>query len=338
MKDDASASVDTSNVPAAAQRPSWARRFVKAAVAVAALVFVVWMVPIRDRCNADGVCEPGLLTTLKAANVPLLVALFGLYMAGSLAWAARWRALLGLAGVRVRLVSSWRITLEAQAGGIILPGGVAGDALRVTYVRARAPGADLAKIVASVFADRVVGLVTLAGLASAAAIAMGPRGVGAFFYVIAAIPVGAVAGWLVIRRPSLAKHPLFAKGLLAKAVKPMLEYASAEGGPRALGQGVLLSLLVSLSQLLVVRGLVAALGVTPDREAWVYVGTTLGMIVAALPLAPGAWGTADAAYVFFLGQAGVPAPVALSACLLYRVYWYASGVVGAALALGRRGQ
>jgi len=310
---------------------------VKAAVAVVALAFVIYVVPVRDRCTAAG-CEPGLLTTLRSANAPLLVGLFGLYMAGSLAWAARWRALLGLADVRVPLLSAWRITLEAQAGGILLPGGVAGDALRVTYVKSRSKDADLAKVVASVFADRVVGLVTLAGLATAAALSMGGSDLGAFLHVVAAIPLLAALGWIVVRRPGLAAHPLFSRGILARAVKPMLEYAGAKEGPRALARGVLFSLLVSLAQLMVVRGLVAALGVEPSREAWVYVGTTLGMMVAALPLAPGAWGTADAAYVFFLGQAGVPPSVALSACLLYRVYWYASGVLGAALALARRGR
>jgi len=314
------------------RRASWTRSALKAVIAVLALAFVVWVVPLRDRCTAAG-CEPGLLTTLRTANVPLLVALFAFYMAGTLAWAARWRALLGLAGVRVPLFAAWRITLEAQAGGILLPGGVAGDALRVTFVKARAPEADTAKIVASVFADRVVGLVTLASIATVAALTTGGRDLGAFLYVIAAIPCVAAVGWLVLRRPGLASRPIFSRGVLARVVRPMLEYAGAEEGPRALVRGVLLSLLVSLVQLLVVRGLVAALGVHPTREAWVYVGTTLGMIVAAVPLAPGAWGTADAAYVFFLAQAGVPAPVALSVCLVYRCYWYASGVIGASLAL-----
>jgi uncharacterized membrane protein YbhN (UPF0104 family) len=60
------------------------------------------------------------------------------------------------------------------------------------------------------------------------------------------------------------------------------------------------------------------------------------MIVAALPATPGAWGTADAAYVFFLGRAGVAAQVAAAVCLIYRVFWYASAVAGAALTLGGR--
>ncbi len=304
-------------------------------VALAALGFVAWMVPFRDRCTDAG-CEPGLVSTLRKTNVPLLVALFGLYLGGTLAWAARWRALLRVAHVRLSLGAVWRVTLEAQAGGILLPGGVAGDALRVAAVKGRAPEAELAKILASIFTDRVVGLLTLASLAVTAAVTFGAEGLGPALPVLAAIPVVSVIGWLVLRRPALARATVFSKGIGAKVVKPLLEYASASDGPRALGRGLLLSLVVSGTQLLVIRGLVAALGVTPENEAWVYVGATLGMIVSAVPALPGAWGTADVAYVFFLGRAGVPASAAAAVCLLFRVFWYASGVIGAVLAMGRR--
>jgi uncharacterized membrane protein YbhN (UPF0104 family) len=97
-----------------------------------------------------------------------------------------------------------------------------------------------------------------------------------------------------------------------------------------------LSVLVSIVQLLVVRGFVAALGAHPQHEAWVFVGTTFSMMVGALPALPGAWGTADAAYVLFLTRSGIAAGVAAAACLLYRTFWYTSAVMGAVLALGRR--
>jgi uncharacterized membrane protein YbhN (UPF0104 family) len=315
---------------------AWVRRAATSAVALLAIAFVVWMVPLRDRCTPEG-CQDGLLSTLRRANVPLLIALFGVYLGGTLAWAARWRALLGVADVTLTLREAWRITLEAQAGGVLLPGGVAGDALRVAYVRQRAPEAPMAKILASIFTDRAVGLVTLATLALTAALLSGATNLGPLLPLLAAVPVGAVAAWSVLRHPALARSRLLsAPGIRQRVVVPLLEYAADGRGPSALGRGLLFSLLVSGVQLLVVRGLVAALGATPRPEAWVYVGSTFGMIVSALPVAPGAWGTADAAYVFFLGQAAIAPSVAAAVCLLFRVFWYASGLVGAVSALARR--
>lgn len=314
----------------------WMRRLVTSVLAVASLIFVVWMVPFKDRCTDAG-CEPGLFTTLRHTNGLLVAALFVLYLLGTLAWAARWRALLGVADVELTLLDTWRITLEAQAGGIMLPGGIAGDALRVASVHQRAPAVVLPKVFASLLADRIIGLVTLASIAAVAGLAFPGAGTKRdTALLLAAIPVASVLGWLGIRHPAVARSRLLTTSKLgARFVRPILEYAASERGPRAMGKGLLLSLLVSGTQLLVVRGLIAALGVAPEHEALVYVGTTFGMIVAAVPVTPGAWGTAEAAYVFFLGQAGVAAPAAAAVCLLYRVFWYASGVVGAGSALAR---
>lgn len=301
---------------------------------MAALGFVAYAVPLHDRCGPDG-CDPGLLTTLRSANIPALLALFAAYLAGTLVWAARWRALLGLAEVRLSLGEVWRVTLEAQAGGILLPGGVGGDALRVAYVKSRAPEATVSKVIASTLADRVVGLSTLAAVASAAALSFGAKGLGPYLPVLVAIPIACVLGVLVLRQPRLAQASFMSQGVGARFLRPLLDYAIAPGGPRALLRGVLLSLVVSAVQLAVVRGILAAIGAHPDHEAEVYVGTTLAMIVAALPALPGGWGTADAAYVFFLASAGVPAPAAVATCLIYRVFWYATGVCGAVAAVSR---
>lgn len=319
----------------ASRRRSWTSRVLRVSVALAALCFVAYAVPLRDRCGPAG-CAPGLLTTLRSASLPTLLALFAVYLSGTLVWAARWRALLGLAEVRLSLGEVWRVTLEAQAGGILLPGGVGGDALRVAYVKNRAPEAAVSKVIASTLADRVVGLSTLAGVASAAALSFGAKGLGAYLPILVAIPVASVLGLLVLRQPRLAQADFMSRGVGARFVGPLLEYAVARGGPRALLRGVLLSVIVSAVQLVVVRGILAAIGAQPDREAEVYVGTTLAMIVAALPALPGGWGTADAAYVFFLGSAGVPAPAAVATCLIYRVFWYTTGICGALAALSRR--
>ena len=74
-----------------------------------------------------------------------------------------------------------------------------------------------------------------------------------------------------------------------------------------------------------------ALGDAPTNEKWIYVGTAMALIVSAIPALPGGWGTADAAYVFFFALAGVASGAALAVCLVFRLFWYLSGVAGAVL-------
>jgi uncharacterized membrane protein YbhN (UPF0104 family) len=96
-----------------------------------------------------------------------------------------------------------------------------------------------------------------------------------------------------------------------------------------------LSFVVAAVQMLTIRGIIFALGGAPTAERWVYVGTAMAFIVAVLPTLPGGWGTTDAAYVYFLGLAGLSAGLSLAVCLLYRVFWYLSGILGAALYVAR---
>jgi uncharacterized membrane protein YbhN (UPF0104 family) len=311
------------------------KRVARWLVSAVAVAFVVWVLPFRDRCTDAG-CQDGLLTTLRRTNLPLLVAMFGVYLVGTVAWAARWSSLLRLAGVDLSLGAAWRVTIEAQAGGILLPGGVAGDALRVAYAKERAPTGNLAKITASIMADRVVGLVTLATLALGFALAFDAgKDVRVALPMLAGIPAGAAVGLWVLRRPALQKARFIQGKLGQRVVLPMLEYAVSPGGPAALLRAFLLSLLVSGTQLLVVRGLVATLGAHPGEESWVYVGSAFAMIVGAVPVTPGGWGTSDAAYVFFLGRAGIAPAQAAAVCLLYRLMWYATGSMGAFSAFAR---
>lgn len=323
------------------------KRLFRWAISLVAVAFIAWMLPIRDRCAPDGVCEDGLLTTFRRANVPLVAAFFAVYFASTIVWSARWRELLRLAEVKLPYLSAWRVTVEAQAGGVLLPGGVGGDALRVAYAKERVPEASTAKIAASIMADRILGLVTLALLALVLAVVFDPtKGRSAdadrmrlAMPMLAGIPLGAGVGWIVLRQvvrsPRLRTLPLLQGKLGVRVVLPLLDYASSPIATPVIVRGLALSVFVSAAQFLVVRGLVGALHVTPTSEAGLIVGASFSMIIAAIPAAPGGWGTAEAAYVFFLGRAGVPPAAATAVCLLYRLMWYATGSIGAVSAMAR---
>ncbi len=347
------------------------------AIAAVALAFVAWIVPVRDVCwdpraptstrapvsrlaGAGGCvlhirtgdvtldegscaslqCEPGAVSTIGRARPGVLAARLLLYAFGTLAWAARWRTLLGFAGVEMKLSEVWRVSIEAQAGGVVLPGGIGGDALRIASVAARLPRivdprARVSVAAASVLLDRAVGLAVVSGLAAAMAFVWSGVHAGALPVVLAGLPVAFAAGVTLVRRAPIERIPWLVRGRLGGVTAPVLAYVRDPRAPRAILSAALLGTVVAGVQLATVRGLVFALGGAPTAEKWVYVGVAMAFVVSALPTLPGAWGTADAAYVFFFGFAGLPSGIALAVCLLYRLFWYLSAIAGAVLHLVR---
>jgi hypothetical protein len=355
------------------------RRILPWVLAVAAVSFVAWMMPVRDHCfdprvprsthiavsrSDDGACilhipsgdvpyaadecaqlkcEPGVVSTLGHARLAVLVGLFGLYLVGVLAWAARWRALLAFAGIDLPLAKVCRISVEAQAGGLLLPGGIGGDALRIASVLGRPtrPGemrAPASIVVASVLLDRGLGLALIAGVAALLGAVFGGVQGGPLLAALAAVPALVVLGLLSLRLASPGIIERLSRGTVGRALGPVLGYVRDPRAPRAIAMAALFSLGVAVVQFAVIRGLVFALGVAPMQEQWVYVGAAMAFIVTAIPALPGGWGTADATYVYFFGLGGMAAGVALAVCLLFRLFWYALGVIGAILQVTRRGK
>jgi uncharacterized membrane protein YbhN (UPF0104 family) len=307
------------------------------ALALAALAFIAHAVPLRDVCTgAPGAekCEPGLLSTLGHARAGVLLAMFALYVAGTFAWAMRYRALLGLAQIDLRATEAWRITLESQAGGVLLPGGIGGDALRIAFVLGK--GAPATTVAAAVLLDRALGLATVAGLAASMAGVVRGGELGPTALVLAAVPLALLGGLAVARWKPVAEAAVFRTRLLRRVAEPVLAYLGHSEAPGAVGRALGFSVVVSAIQLVVIRGIVSALGAAPSHEPWVYLGATMSFIVNVLPALPGGWGTSDAAFVFFLGKAGLVAGTALAVSLLYRLFWYACGAAGAVLYLLRR--
>lgn len=357
------------------------RRIASWTLALVALTFVVWVIPIRDRCwdpaspkstraavtydstgcvlhlrsgevSIDAAqcarlrCEPGLETTMAHARVGLVGALLALYGLGTLAWAGRWKALLRFANVHLSVWRVWRIVLEAQAGGIVLPGGIGGDALRIASVIGRpssaaGTGAPAAIAVASVLLDRAIGLSLIAAVAATLGMASRSANVrvaaAPLEAALAAIPVSVAVGLFVLRRMPMdpARPARWLEGKVGRALAPVLAYIRDPRAPRALATAVALSVGVAVINFVVIRGLVFSVGAVPSDEKWVYVGAAMAFIVGAIPALPGGWGTADATYVFFFGLAGIAPSMALAVCLLFRLFWYLTGVAGAILYIAR---
>ena len=184
---------------------------------------------------------------------------------------------------------------------------------------------------ASVLLDRVIGLATLAGIAVGLGMGFGGLKLDRLTLTLGAIPLGVLVGLAFLRSDWLGKQSGLLESRPGRMLAPILAYVREPRAPRAILYAVLTSVAVSGMQLLVNRGILFAMGASPTGEHLFFAGIALGYIVAAVPGLPGGWGTQDATLVFFLGQAGVSPGLALGVCLLSRIFWYLSGVVGAIL-------
>lgn len=115
-----------------------------------------------------------------------------------------------------------------------------------------------------------------------------------------------------------------------------LGYVRDRTAGAALLEALVISLVLSATQLGVVRVLISAFGVAPSDEGWFVAVVAFGFLAGAVPALPGGWGTSDAVVVHLAPRAGVPPSVMLSVWVVYRLFWYAVAIVGAVLALSRR--
>jgi len=342
----------------------------RALISIVGLAFVLWVLPVRDVCRdparpdlgsaplsraesgcvihgargdrrldaaqcAALRCQPGLVTTLSQARVGVVLGLSLLPFLSAIVWSARWRTLLGIAGRPPPLRRVWRITVESQAAGVLLPGSLGGDALRIAW--AAADGTPLAVVVGSVLLDRAIGLTMLALTAGALGLSLGAVSAGPLAWALAGIPVSFAGGLLLLRSRLLAPEaPLVRavlRGRVGAALLPLVTYVQTPGAPRAIGRALALGAVSGVYQLGLIRGIIYALHAVPTREVSVYVGTAMSFVVFAIPALPGAWGTGDAAFVFFLAPAGLDATVAFGTSMVFRLFWYVQAAFGALVGL-----
>ncbi len=194
-------------------------------------------------------CEPGLLTVLSHARLGLLALLALITFAATLVGTLRWYSVLALSGFRRSFFWTWRTVLAAQAGALLLPGGIGGDAVRfglVVGAREPAPAggagdaadageADAAPVAATTLAatvllDRLLGLVSLATLSGSLAAIFGGGDVEThrLLGILFALPVLVVAGLTLVRSRAFAGLAVFRTRFGAKLVPSSSTCASPE--------------------------------------------------------------------------------------------------------------
>jgi uncharacterized protein (TIRG00374 family) len=221
-----------------------------------------------------------------------------------------------------------RVFFVSTFVGTFLPASIGADAVRAAALgRLRVPLADA---VASVFMDRVLGVVSILAMAAVGlwlardlpgrpVVLLSLVGIAALCAVVAAMTFSArVAGWVVavIR---LAPWARVQRGATA-VVTAVQHYAHHHG---LLVLVLAASIAVQILRIVQAWCLGVALGIAaPLAVYFAYVPIIL--LIMLLPVTVNGLGTSQAAFVLFFVRAGVPSPAAFALSVLF----VALGVVG----------
>jgi len=279
--------------------------------------------------------QEGLLTTftrLLHAPAALAAALLLYTIAGMISF-QRWHVLLHAVKVEAR---GWRVQKLAFIGlffSNIIPGMTGGDLVKAVMVARDHPEQRPAAVL-SVIVDRVIGLLGLALVASAALLFQHGRFPG-MATKLNLILLAIVVGSLVMlskrmRRLFLLDRLLNAlpfAGILKKLDQAALLYRSR---PLALTYAIVVSLAVHGMILTAIAVLGRAIGIDIP---WLdfYTLAPLALIAQSLPITPGGIGIGEFAFMGLFSMAGVPAPAAFALSFSYRAVQFVVSLVGGVL-------
>jgi glycosyltransferase 2 family protein len=228
------------------------------------------------------------------------------FFAGFAVAAARWRALLVVAGVPTGLGASFRAYLIGMFANNLLPTGYGGDAVRAWVV---APsGKPLARSITSVIADRASALFCLILIAWVAVAFRADELPGGIVLLLGLstllIALGALAAFVVARRQGLGRF-------LPDAVREWTGEVAATIRTYERDRGLLLFVLVVgvVYQALVLAAfwlIAESLGLDLDPAILAVVVPPV-LLAALLPISLAGFGVREGAFVVLLGEFGVSA-------------------------------
>ncbi len=254
---------------------------------------------------------------LAHERLDLFTAAVILYVAGQVMSSYRWLLL-----ARINQIGGpWREYLRyyfiGMATNLFAPGLIGGDAARAAYLGLRRR--RMTQAIASVVADRGIGLVALFWMAAIASPLVStvklPRKLTSVTLLIgAALLAGFVAA------PILISSVRRIGGRLAKIIDPLLPYLER---PMALIPAIILSLLLQTSLAVCQYLLALGMGLNVPLSAVLLI-VPMANVAASLPLTLNGLGLREGAYVLLFGMAGVSHQDAVALGLL----WFACTMVG----------
>ena len=245
-----------------------------------------------------------------------------LYLAGQAMVAWRWQSLAAIAKVHGRYREFVAYIYVGMFTNLFVPGLLGGDAARSVYLGRRQ--GRMGEAIASVVADRGVGLISLFWLAAIAAIFLNfaplPRSVITPTVVVGALAMaGFLVAPLVARLIHLMPRPVRRAGGL---VLPYLHNQAAL--IPAIGLSFVLQIELAFCQYL----LAAGLGLGVPLSLFILC-VPIANVFASLPLTLNGLGIRESAYLVLFGMAGMRKEDAIALGLLWFAATMAGGLTGA---------
>jgi uncharacterized membrane protein YbhN (UPF0104 family) len=254
---------------------------------------------------------------LAHERLAFFAAAVALYVAGQVMCSYRWQLLARID----RIEGRWREYLAyyfiGMATNLFVPGLIGGDAARATYLGLR--HRRISEAIASVVADRGIGLVALFWMAAIGAVTVSSvRLPSSLIFAVAAIGIFLLIGFCLA--PLLIAPLRRVGGGIGKAIAPLLPYIER---PAALTPAIILSLILQASLAFCQYLLAVGMGLRLPLSAVLLV-VPMANVAASLPLTLNGLGVREGAYVLLFGMAGVAHQDAVALGLL----WFASTMVG----------
>ena len=258
-----------------------------------------------------------ILRILSRERPAYFAAVVLLYVAGQAMCAYRWQLLAALLKVHGRYAEFLAYLFVGIFTNLFVPGLLAGDAARSVYLGRR--HGRMGEAIASVVADRGVGLIGLFWLAAFAAVFLNfapiPSSVVTPTVIVGAIAfAGFLAAPLVARLIHLMPRPIRRAGGI---VAPYLHH------PAALVPAIALSIALQITLALGQYILAVGLGLTVPLSLFILC-VPIANVFASLPLTLNGLGIRESAYLLLFGMAGVRKEDAIALGLL----WFAVTLVG----------
>ncbi|MBI3272158.1 MAG: flippase-like domain-containing protein [Planctomycetes bacterium] len=278
------------------------------------------LLDITDVASESTFVQKGFLTLLSEMDLRIYLPISLIWFVPFLIDVERWRVLLRVQGLRIGFFDALRLTYIGIFLSNILPGVTGGDVAKAVLL---APSTQRkTRMVTSVMADRVIGLIALAFVAAvvilfhlgdpvfhgpAKLVALFLGGATVFFTLYYNKRLRATRLFLWIR-DEMPGHQIVRE--IDEAVH---DFRSAR---KAMAWTFVLSLGAHTSTILAGYGFAQALGISHIRVEHYFSFVPLIAITAALPISISGWGVAEGGYALFfktvLGPLGVAAEVAVT--------------------------